>query len=91
MISLESAPIAEPFLSRIAERVLQSEKNGTTPHLAIVLVGEDDQSLRYIEIKTKTAKKLGIITSLYHIESGSSYDEVEKTLQFLAIDEEMNG
>lgn len=87
MYTLESKPI----ISRINADTNSLAKSGEEPHLAVVLIGEDPQSLRYVELKTKRAKELGILLSTYHLPLGTQYADIEQSVVFLAEDPEVHG
>ena len=91
MISLESKPILTPLRAELAQQVTKLIASGVEPHLAAVLVGDDEQSLRYIERKTFAAHELGIIFSVYHLEAGMPCSEIEQTIKFLGADPEVHG
>lgn len=65
--------------------------HGFAPHLAVVLVGEDEASLRYIDIKSKRGKEDGVTVSIYHLEADTPKEEVHKTVEFLAGDSDVHG
>ncbi len=60
------------------------------PNLAIVLVGEKEDSLLYVNLKEKEAKKVGIDTHLYKIPKHAGDDEVVKVIQHLNSDEKID-
>ncbi|MBX4186965.1 MAG: bifunctional methylenetetrahydrofolate dehydrogenase/methenyltetrahydrofolate cyclohydrolase [Candidatus Doudnabacteria bacterium] len=54
--------IAETILNKLRSEV---KKAGLTPHLAVVLVGEDKPSATYVRKKEEAARSIGIKFSLY--------------------------
>src|SRR5690606_10139164 len=56
-----------------------------------VLVGEDEESLRYIDIKTKRARNCGIIVSVYHLEANSTDEQIEEVLTYLNGESDFHG
>src|SRR3989338_5419134 len=52
--------IAEKIEANVRERVLALKKNGVIPKLAIILVGDDPRSEKYVHLKQERAKHLGI-------------------------------
>ena len=64
---------------------------GINFHLALVLVGDDIESLKYVHLKIKKGKELGVLVSLYHLEEKESFEQVQETLRFLNQDEEITG
>jgi len=91
MQTLLSQPVVADLHARIKQRASELIDRGVEPHLAVVLVGEDPSSVKYVGIKSRVAKELGIIVSLYHLEESSSFEEIEKTLTYLSNDPEVHG
>lgn len=88
---LESAPIAEAMTQELRQQSAELIDAGINPHLAVVLVGNDPDSLGYIDIKTKKSKSLGVIVSVYHLEEQEPRERIEETLDFLSKDQEVHG
>src|SRR5690348_16442030 len=91
MNELSSSPFIDAIHLRIRERASGLVDRGIEPHVAVVLVGEDQQSLTYVGIKEKRSKEDGIILSLYHLNESAPYEEIASTLKFLAGDTEVHG
>ena len=83
--------LSKAIVSQINSATKQYVTEGVEPHLAVVLIGEDIQSLRYVELKTQRAKELGILLSIYHLAVSTPYSEIEQSLRFLADDPEVHG
>ncbi len=64
---------------------------GFAPHLAVVLVGEDEASLRYIDIKSKRGKEDGVTVSVYYIEADAPKAEAFQLVDYLALDSDVHG
>lgn len=88
---LYSQPIREKVLASVKEKAAGLIDGGKEPHLAVVLVGDNQDSWRYVNIKSKQAKEVGITISLYHLPEKSTYGEVEKTVAYLAEDPDIKG
>jgi methylenetetrahydrofolate dehydrogenase (NADP+)/methenyltetrahydrofolate cyclohydrolase len=91
MIELQSSQLVDELRFATASRAAKLIDTDIQPHVAVVLVGEDESSLRYISIKEKQGKHSGVLVSVYHIESPATYEEVEATLTFLATDPDVHG
>lgn len=87
---LASAPLLEQLLPPLRQETAALIDRGIEPHLGIILVGENEESERYIRVKSKMAKEVGILASLYNLEQGTE-KEVLDTLTFLGGDPEMHG
>ncbi len=53
------------------------------PNLAIILVGNREDSILYVKLKEKEAKKVGIDTHLYFLDESISEEELINTIEFL--------
>lgn len=54
---LDGKKLSEKILTEVSEKVAKLDKK---PHLVVLLVGEDPASELYVSMKEKTAKKIGI-------------------------------
>lgn len=61
------------------------------PHLAAVIVGEDPASMTYVKSKEKTAASVGITSSVYRYPQNISEKELLDVIDFLNIDNEIDG
>lgn len=66
-----------------AEVAGQIQKRGLSPGLAVILVGNDPASERYVSLKQKAAQKVGIDFRLYRFDENAPEDEIVKTIRFL--------
>jgi len=60
------------------------------PSLAIILIGEREDSKIYVRLKEQEAKKVGIDTHLYKCAENVSETEILQTIEFLNKDEEVD-
>lgn len=67
------------------------EKKNLNPKLAIVLVGEDEASLRYIKQKQKAAEEIGASAELVQLSKDTTEEEVVKKIELLNQASEING
>jgi len=63
---------------------------GIMPGLAVVLVGTDPASERYVSIKQKAANSVGIAIHVYKLPEFATQDEVLATIDFLNADEQVH-
>jgi len=82
---------------KIAERVKDelvaeiSKLNGLRPNLAIILVGEREDSKLYVSLKEREAVKVGIDAHTYRLDEETSEEELLKVIDFLNIDQSVDG
>ncbi len=91
MRELSSTPFIDKLHLALKNRAAALIDAGISPHIAVILVGEDPESIRYVATKEERAKEDGIIVSLYHVPENTPFEELVNTLQFLAADSEVHG
>jgi 5,10-methylene-tetrahydrofolate dehydrogenase/methenyl tetrahydrofolate cyclohydrolase len=92
MKTLTSSHITEELSRRLKDQSARLIDRGIEPQLAVILVGDNPDSLRYISVKSTAARKVGIILSLYHIpETPEAEAELKQTIEFLNNDPEVHG
>lgn len=74
---------------RIKDKVAQQiyDLHGARPNLAIILVGEREDSKLYVALKEKEAVKVGVDTHLYKLEASASESEILSVINFLNADD----
>jgi len=80
--------IKEEIKTVVAEMI---DKGEEAPHLAAILVGDDPASQTYVSSKEKSAKRIGITSSVYHMPENTTEEELLETIDFLNNDSEVNG
>lgn len=88
MILINGKKIAERIKDEIVAEIV---KLGARPNLAIVLVGERDDSKLYVRLKEKQAKEVGIDTHLYRCAEDIAEAELISMIDFLNADETIDG
>ena len=84
--------IGEKIKTKIAEEVFSLIQSGERrPSLAIILAGDRSDSALYVSLKEKSAKEVGIDTSLYLIKEDDSEEDFMKTIEFLNKDDSVDG
>jgi len=67
------------------------KNKGLTPHLTVVLVGDNPASKSYVKGKEKAAAETGISSSLIELPSSTSEDELLQVIRELNQDETVHG
>ncbi|OFZ30459.1 MAG: bifunctional methylenetetrahydrofolate dehydrogenase/methenyltetrahydrofolate cyclohydrolase [Bdellovibrionales bacterium RIFCSPHIGHO2_01_FULL_40_29] len=87
MIELKGKPVAEAVYSDINKQLSTwSEKKWNSPHLAVVLVGDDPASSVYVSHKQKACERLNFKSTLICLPATASEAEVAGALQKLNLD-----
>lgn len=79
---LYGQPVAEKIYAHLVKEIEQLKVKNIMPQLAVILVGEDPASLKYIQLKEKKAQELGIAFKLYHLPKNA----MQKTIEDLITD-----
>ena len=85
---IDGRKMREAILSELAERV---RKEALEPKLAIVQVGDDAASSRYIEQKRKAAEEIGSSITLYHLSPETTFPELKRLIAKLNRDKSTHG
>ncbi len=88
---LSSAELVKTLAAHTERAAAELLERDIFPHLAILLVGSNSDSLTYIDKKQARAKELGITISIYHIEEEEPHDQAVLALDHLSTDEEVHG
>ena len=79
-------PVAEKI---IREEILPNIKD--KPRLAIIYIGNNEQSTIYINEKQKAGRRLEIEVSVYKLPADCDISEIEKTIDLLNKDTKVSG
>jgi methylenetetrahydrofolate dehydrogenase (NADP+)/methenyltetrahydrofolate cyclohydrolase len=88
MIILDGKKTATTYNEVLKEKITKLKN---TPHLSIVLVGDDPASAVYVRNKLKSATQLGIETSLHQLTDTASQAEVSNLIKKLNQDQKVDG
>lgn len=83
--------IARIIEAHLKKEVSKLKKEGKTPHLIAILVGESPQQMSFVSIKKKTAQKLGIKFEFVHIKRTPSFEEFANILKQYSHDPKVTG
>jgi len=70
---LDGKKLSQKILADLKKKVSNSQKE---INLDIILVGDDQPSLKYVQLKQETAKKIGIGGEIFHLKQNSTTEEV---------------
>jgi len=88
---IDGRAVAKAFKEEIALRTQAMISSGVTPHLAVVLVGENPASQVYVRNKENGCIKAGIRSTVIRLEGSCTQEELEKTVVSLNEDESVHG
>ena len=91
MFIIDGKSIADKVKDEVvAETIKLAQAGSVRPNLAIILVGEREDSKLYVDLKQKEAFKVGIDTHLYKFSETTSEEELLETIKFLNTDPEID-
>lgn len=82
---IDGKKIADKIKDDIVKEII--DLKNSRPNLAIILVGEREDSELYVKLKEKEAKRVGIDTHLYRCAGNTSEKEVLEMINYLNKDE----
>lgn len=92
MILLDGKKLSDKIKVKLLEQSRQlKSKNGRSPHLAAVLVGDNPASVAYIHNKIKSCRQCEIGSALIKLEDTISEKELSEEIQKLNADDNTDG
>jgi len=89
---IDGKKIAKKIEDEITQKNLELvHSNKRRPNLAIILVGDREDSKLYVSLKEKTAQAVGIDTNLYLINELEDEKNIIQTIEFLNDDDGVDG
>ena len=88
---IDGRAVAKALKEEIAQRTQAMIAQGVTPHLAVVLVGEDPASQVYVRNKENGRIKAGIRSTVIRLEEDCTQQELEETVKRLNADASVDG
>lgn len=92
MILIDGKKVSEQILEEIKLDVERLKSEGKkTPHLAVILVGNDPASETYVGGKVKACEKVGFKSTLIHLPATIAESELLKKIEELNNDPDLDG
>lgn len=88
---LNGREIAKDYRAGLQSEVEKLKSQGIVPNLTVVIVGNDGASLSYVRSKNKAAEKIGMESSIVHLDEDTSEEEVLAEVERLNNDDKVNG
>ncbi len=88
---LDGKQIAKDYRQGLQDQVEALKKEGYTPKLSVILVGNDGASMSYVRSKKKAAEKIGMISEIVHLDESTSEEDVLSELERLNNDDSVSG
>lgn len=90
-VVIDGFAVAASVRARVAESVSELKARGTTPCLAVVLVGEDPASVSYVAGKEKALAEVGMTDRSFRLPSTTTETEILTLIARLNADEDVHG
>ena len=90
-VILDGREYSNSALDQVAEKVQALKKNGITPGLAVILVGDDPASQTYVRSKGKACDRVGIYSRTLILASDTTQAQLEKQIADLNRDDRIDG
>ncbi len=88
---IDGKEIAAQVRKEVAEKVAELKKNGITPCLAVILVGENPASVSYVTGKQKALTEVGMADRSLHLPESTTEEELLKIISELNNDKSVHG
>ncbi len=88
VVIIDGQKLAEKIKDKVVREIVETQnfaslQNGPRPNLAIILVGNREDSELYVSLKEKEAKKVGIDTHLYKLTEKCAEAEILEVIDYL--------
>lgn len=88
---IDGKSLAAKVRVQCRERAKSLIASGTTPGLAVILVGENPASKVYVANKARACEEVGIASKLFHLAATTAEDEVIRQIKELNKDQGIHG
>ena len=88
---IDGRKIANEVYEELNGRIAELKKKGVIPRVAIVEVGDDEMSKRYVSLKENAAIRLGMECVTYHLVASSTQQRLLELIYQLNADESVHG
>jgi len=90
-MKLDGREIAEKLYADLKERVEKLKKNNITPHLVVLLVGENPASVAYVTQKQKKGEEIDAKVTILRYQTDVTTEELEEKVKLLNVDPFVHG
>jgi len=88
---IDGKKVSIEFREKLLKSVEGLKKKNIIPKLTVILVGNDPASAIYVNSKSKSAEKLGILSDTIRLEESASQEELLNLIAKLNADKQVNG
>lgn len=88
---IDGKKIASIIYDDLKKRALLLKQQGVTPHLIVILIGNDPASVAYVNQKKKWSEEIGILFSLVHYNQSIAKEELLQAIHHVNQDSSVHG
>jgi len=88
---LSGKEISQKLYADLQKRVAKLQKKNITPHLVVILVGENPASVAYVRQKQKNGEEIGAKVTVLNYKTDITTEELEEKVNLLNIDPFVHG
>jgi|SRR5699024_7505660 len=88
---IDGKELAHKLRSEMAEEVAQLKEKGITPHLTVIIIGDDPASKSYVNGKKKASGQTGISSDIIEMPSSVSERELLEKIDMLNNEDHVHG
>lgn len=85
-MKIDGKQLATQLREELRSKVTQLKEKNIIPHLSVILVGDNPDSISYIKQKQKAVDYIGAKLTLYHLNASTAETEVENLINKLSKD-----
>lgn len=90
-MKIDGKAIAENIFTDLKKRVVKLKQKGITPHLVIILIGDDPASQAYVRQKVLKGEAIGVKVTVQSLPKAISQDKLLRSLKLLNADKNIHG
>jgi methylenetetrahydrofolate dehydrogenase (NADP+)/methenyltetrahydrofolate cyclohydrolase len=83
MILLDGKKVSQEIQKDLQSRIVSLQKDNVKPGLGVILVGNSQGSIAYVNMKHKKCSEMGIITTFYHYQETIPQESILKTINIM--------
>ena len=91
MTIIDGKKIAAEIMKNCENRIINLKNNDVCPYIEILLIGNDEDSERYVNLKLRKIKDAGADGNIRKIDEGKSNDDILKIINELNLNEKVHG
>jgi methylenetetrahydrofolate dehydrogenase (NADP+) / methenyltetrahydrofolate cyclohydrolase len=91
MMKINGKELSEKILQALRFRVDKLQEKGITPHLAVILIGQNPASVAYVKQKEKRGAEIGAAVTILRYDETVTTEALEKKVQELSFDKTVHG